>query len=548
MKKKTCLCLLAALSLILGLLSGCAGGEQPEMAETPAPAAPAATDAPDAAGVQDAAGFPLCEEMMTFTYWLVTSSDQLNNPLAEDFSEVYLFQRMTEMTNVEMKFISPNEDTAAESLNILLASGDAPDVMAYFNMYYSGTLEGAIADELILDLADYVETYMPNYYRIISENEDVRRLVYNENGNLPGAYSIKDPAESTFTGPIIRQDLLEKYNLELPETYADVEEALTLFAVNGEGGLGLQSTGFFDVFDGSYSFSAGYEIGNTAEPFINQDGVAVFTPITQGWYDYLEMMADWNAKGLIYPDWASFSVVNMEQAVVEGDVAMFDGIYFFIENYEQVAEHAITLRGTYLPKRTEDQTLHLRQASDLVQVDRVTAINAACADLDILLSYLDYWYTEDGKNLKSYGEEGVSWEMGSDGRPHFTDYVINNPDYTFAEMTGYYRTMNQAGLNDWRGSLDYYTDHTLEALDIWVAGGEDYVFPASASMKEEDDARYTDIMRDITNYVSEYVVKVIHGDQDLASTWADYVETIEQMQIEEATACRQRALDSFLLR
>lgn len=493
--------------------------------------------------------YPLVEETYTLTMWFPASSTFTSNPLIDLMSDTKMIKTYEELMNVAVEFVSPSEDMAAESLNIMLAGSDYTDVIGGFGFYYTGSVEAAVGEDIIVDLDGYVKDYMPNYYGLISEDNGYAKQMYTDNGILPGLYCIKDPAQDAFLGPVIRDDLLEKYSLNTPVTFEDLENVLTVFVNNGEGKLGLMSTGFMDLFNSSYTFSAGYEIGNTAEPYINKDGEAIFTPTTDNWHDYLKMITDWNEKGLVYTDWSTLSIGTLAPAVTSGEVAVFDGLCGFIDEYEQLSNGTISLTGFAFPKKSEDQTLHLRKTSEDVLVDRVTAVTTSCEDLRVVLAYFDYWYTEEGMLYSTYGEQGVTWDYDEDGNPRYTEYVTNNPDgYTPSQIIGLYGVGGVAGLNDPTASNVLNSEKYLEAQSIWSVEGDDYVYPFAVSMTAEESSDYFSIINDILTYVSEYAVRVINGDDDLDATWNDYVSRIEGMNVAQATAIKQAALNRYLSR
>lgn len=58
--------------------------------------------------------------------------------------------------------------------------------------------------------------------------------------------------------------------------------------------------------------------------------------------------------------------------------------------------------------------------------DCVTAVNAKCSEEKIrtILTFIDYFYTEEGQTLSEYGVEGESYEIAADGTKQFiVDYA-----------------------------------------------------------------------------------------------------------------------------
>lgn len=56
------------------------------------------------------------------------------------------------------------------------------------------------------------------------------------------------------------------------------------------------------------------------------------------------------------------------------------------------------------------------------------SISTNCENPEAVLHALDYLFTDEGAVFSSYGIEGLSYELNSEGKPEFTDIVSANPD------------------------------------------------------------------------------------------------------------------------
>ena len=76
-----------------------------------------------------------------------------------------MFQEMEKATGTKVEFLHPTSgSTGSEAFQILLASGDYPDMIEYSWASYAGGPQQAIDDGIIISLNDYLEDYAPNYY------------------------------------------------------------------------------------------------------------------------------------------------------------------------------------------------------------------------------------------------------------------------------------------------------------------------------------------------------------------------------------------------
>lgn len=125
---------------------------------------------------------PISDEKVTLTYWRVWSNDY-----TPDFNAYQVNEEMEEKTNVKIEFTTVASSIAKEKFGILLASQDLPDMIEN-NVAYPGGGEKAISDGVYIDMAPYVETYMPNYRALRESDETVRKMTISDTGKMWGIY------------------------------------------------------------------------------------------------------------------------------------------------------------------------------------------------------------------------------------------------------------------------------------------------------------------------------------------------------------------------
>ena len=97
-----------------------------------------------------------------YTYWVGLDSNVAHTHTS--FSELMMYQEMTKRTGVEIEFIHPaSGSTGTEAFQILMSSGDYPDMIEYNWATYTGGPDQAISDGVIISLNSYMEKYAPNY-------------------------------------------------------------------------------------------------------------------------------------------------------------------------------------------------------------------------------------------------------------------------------------------------------------------------------------------------------------------------------------------------
>ena len=196
--KKKLLTWTLAVTMGLSLLSGCGTPASDSASSTPASAPADSVSAPvqaaeveeasaEEASVPEKAAAPIHD--LTFPGSENAELDYTNEvslPISEDGAELTMLttavnlmgdlanlginsyndfeymQKLEELTGVHVETNEVNFFTASEQYNVILASGDYPDLIKNLGSYYSTGLSGALSDDIIMDLTDDLSQYAPN--------------------------------------------------------------------------------------------------------------------------------------------------------------------------------------------------------------------------------------------------------------------------------------------------------------------------------------------------------------------------------------------------
>ena len=164
----------------------------------------------------------------TYEIWLYNGidtayySDYSENPVLN-----YLMKSQWNDNDLDFEFIVPPSGTQQDNYQRMIASGDFPTLMQDSvadpapTMYENG---------YILDLTEYVEEYMPNYYALLQENETLRAKTVFEVDGEERILSINTVYESvpymTYGGMCYRRDWIVKYG-QNPSTGASFSGGYT---------------------------------------------------------------------------------------------------------------------------------------------------------------------------------------------------------------------------------------------------------------------------------------------------------------------------------
>ena len=292
-----------------------------------------------------------------------------------------------------------------------------------------------------------------------------------------------------------------------------------------------------------------------ALPYAKNGTEACYGPLDEGMREYVTMMNKWYSEGLINKDFVSMNLwVNATELFTQDRAGAFEYQSYTAKSSLEASYPGDTDRidAVPFPGKTADQQgkLHFRRYNYIIG-DACSFITTAAVDrgTDVLAAmWNDYQYSMDGFAIKNYGKEGVSYVIGEDGFPHFTDFVLNPSgeyaDFTVTQVRDICQEKGSGCFYSWLQGYDLYAPEVCAAYDIWGASSTgDWIMPGITMTTEESEA-YTDVYGDISTYVDEMILRFIHGEVALTE-WDSFVAEIEAMGIQDAIDVYQSALDRY---
>ena len=105
------------------------------------------------------AAYPWKEEV-TLDVWMANNS--ILASVCPDLNEHRVFKQLEEMTGIKLNFIVPALGEEATEFNLMIASGELPDIIMGAGRYTGGIAAG-VSEGAYMDLTDIVDEYRPNY-------------------------------------------------------------------------------------------------------------------------------------------------------------------------------------------------------------------------------------------------------------------------------------------------------------------------------------------------------------------------------------------------
>lgn len=336
-----------------------------------------------------------------------------------------------ERTGIHVDYISGPEEAADvySEVDQRVISGDLPDAvmtkLAQTNVYGP---QGVFAD-----LAPYIEKYAPNLQKYIDDNPDYKALVSDADGHIYGLCK-ETPIFADLIGYRVDQFKAAGIDPDSIVTIDDFTKALeTLKAYYGKDNPNYYPlTGRDTAIRFASWFGAASNISSTESNGIYISGHykdGSIDIMNDGAYKMAETMKKWYDEGLIQPEWVAgtFSEADWEAAMLNGNGSIFYDFYnraeWFMENGGPDNDPNYQM-GVLNFIKDDNGNPQKMTVSMKYNDECVTAINANCSEdkIKTILTFIDYFYSEEGEILANYGVEGESFKDTNGDKEFIVDY------------------------------------------------------------------------------------------------------------------------------
>ncbi|MFR3728042.1 hypothetical protein [Lacrimispora sp.] len=536
--------LLTASVLALSLLSGCSG-------KTAQPAAGTGTaqSSREVSGQEVSFGgkvtYPVADGG-SFTYGMTLStawSDRFDS-----FDQLPLGKELEKRTGFDMDMVHVENKQA---MNLLLASGELPDVISYnFQLNYTGGEAKAIQDGLIYPMSEeFVQKNAPDYWKVISSDPEILKQVKTPEGDIYGfAFILGDELLKGGYGLIVRDDWCGELGLELPETADEYYTMLKAFKEKKGAAIPLCVNVDFlkDLLERGIITSP-FDLV-TMDIYVDQDRVKIGYAQPE-FKAVLEWLHKLYAEGLLDPNFATIDKETITANMLTGKSGASSGacgsiLGTWLTTNKDVANYSLAGTKNLVAKRG-DTPMYGHYNTDVA--GGITAISTACKDPEKMARFINYGYTGEGHMLYNFGIEGKSYEM-KNGAPVFTDLILNHPDgLTVQQALSEYELAYGNGpfVQDKDYLLQYYKeDAQKKALEVWGQNNaKNYKLPR-ITINAEESGEYSSLLSELETYRDEMIIKFIRGEEYL-DKYDTYTENLKSMGIDRVQEIVQNAVDEY---
>lgn len=293
--------------VLAGLLSACSSSTKEA---TPSTAASATTGAAATTAVSKD---PVTLKVEVFDRG---SAPAGAGPVDNNFWTQWIQKNFGDPNNIKMQFIPVPRNQEVDKLNILMASGDAPDLVF---TYDTTTINNYVKSGGLTDVSTLIDANGPNLKKFLGTDVLSYGIFSGKQYAIPAKRTLQFTQSS-----YIRKDWLDKLGLPVPKTTDEFYKTMKAFKEKDPGQTGGKVIPYdFSTLDGTAITTPGVLISSFVKKLSEEDNYALSTAnnipeITKpGYKDGLQFLNKMNQEGLINPDFA----LDKDGKTLEKDVA-----------------------------------------------------------------------------------------------------------------------------------------------------------------------------------------------------------------------------------
>lgn len=352
------------------------------------------------------------------------------NASALDYNDMKIMQDLFEQTNVSVSWENVSESVYGQQKNLIFGNADnRPDAI-----YHAGMSAGEIIKyakrKMLVPISDYLE-YMPNFSKILSERPDIKNQLTNvEDGKIYSLPRVEEMGllehpnilflnklwaqqaiDAGAVSGITAADLKDGLNM----TAAQMEAMLKYFKENDMNGNGDASDErpmnfVYNNWQGNQCDLYGmFGLNDNLEHRVIVDGKVVYTVADDRFKDATNFIAGWVTDGLI--DKVSFEQTQ-DNFLANGKGLETYGAFYWWESETVVSNPENYIVCNPLVGPNGDQTVCVSNNPEISTGEVI--VFSDCANVEVLLAYLDRYYDPLISAQINYGPIGIVYEEERD--------------------------------------------------------------------------------------------------------------------------------------
>ena len=381
-------------------------------------------------------------------------------------------------------------------------------------------------------LDDYLDQ-MPNYNKALDEYDpEIRAGLERERKSADGKVYwpvvLGTSTVQNAQGWLYRKDILEKHNLEVPETLDELVEVCRElkklypdsypFCPRGGGAV---YTIFGPMFQPYLDYSFFYDF---------TDETWKFGPMENGTRELVEFLIMMQKEGLAHPNGTVMDGPTFDEYVTT-DKLFFTNHYLVRQSYYNVPmsveRPGFSFMAMVPPAATRGEQ---KMGKTSIVRSGLTVPNTKDEGrIGNAIRFLDYMYSDTAKEILSWGKEGETYTVNEDGSRSFILQGEETVQLKYGTATaGLLQRVDELAYNEVVASGSPIDPGIFEYT-------EDYVNPFNwISFNDEELAIFNQYYDAVTAYASEWLDKFVLGIEPLTDeAWNAGIEQLKTLGVDE---------------
>lgn len=490
MKKLTWL---LALALTLGTLSACSSGNNTETSPAPASSAPAASEPPASSAAADA---NLDDGTETMNISLMVPQYAEIGP----GNDSELVKKLNEKLNIKLDIQWIPGASYNDKVSVLAASNSLPDVYRVTPQDYMQWRDKGV----FLDVKPFLASY-PNL------TEHLPAEAWNELNDKDHYYGVPYYSIPHLFSLSIRQDWLDKLNLQMPTTVDEFYEVAKAFVTEDPDGNNKDDTTGFSIivnaagkFENAEYLQGAFGLGN--EWALVDGQLVAMQAQTEELKAFIGFLRKAYEEGVLDKNFLVMKPADARNKLWNGQV----GIQRVNPNEvlrldePNIQKNFPEAKLVQLPPPAGPTGIRALQTDGMGQAKIVINAKADPKKQQRILKLLDYMLSDEGYDLIKHGVEGVDYKKNADG----TFEKLETKD------AGYLLSINFFRRADKGIQLRKYNDENyVKEVQQWLDNNDQFDWPNHGLGLAAETEAYTkyNFATLNTKWMSS-MAKVITGD------------------------------------
>ncbi len=561
MKRKLSLVLVAA--LISSLCIGCSS-QKPAPDQATTVAAPSAAEAPADTATSGESESETTAAASTGNDQIVFRTVYSKNVLAMPIADMKVVKDVQEISGIKLEVIEIPSDGFGEKKNLMLASGDIPDI--FMQGVGVEDIQKYRDQNIFKPITSLIDTNMPNLAKILNDKPEYKAAMVDPTGEIWGWPYIEEMFGLVCNQGIlsINQKWCESLGIPLPTTMDEYKAMLVAFRdndANGNGDATDEIPLMMRIGESSYgncwrnNQSPGQFFGMWGQAdtgnrlALNGDKV-ICTATTDAYKEGLKWFNELWKEGLIDKEMPLNDGAAYQAKMNTPDATVGSLMFFAIRDAVSADRRSEYTTIPYLqgPKGKFGVKDNISEMHQVVS----GAITTACKYPDKAAGLVDLFFEPERSVESNWGEIGMYYEKDSQGVMRWVPEIPDGFD-SYSQLRVYCTpTRPSIVLKEYYDTVVEYPKDAQDLYDDMIKSGfvkehlADPIIPPNMWYDQADQDELALICPQIYNIIDNYNATAI-TDGNIDATWDKYLADLEAAGLSRYLEIVQKTYNAYNL-